>query len=107
MANRTRNIPVKFMVTEEEKKIILAKMTQSKTENMGAYLRKMTIDGYVIKIDYSALKKHTLELNKIGVNINQIAKRLNQTNRVFYQDIREIKKMMDEIWKLQKSILSK
>lgn len=95
------------MVTEKEKEIILAKMAQSKTENMGAYLRKMAIDGYVIKIDYSALKKHTLELNKIGVNINQIAKRLNQTNRVFYQDIREIKRMMDEIWKLQKSILSK
>lgn len=95
------------MVTEEEKKIILAKMAQCKTENMGAYLRKMAIDGYVIKIDYSALKKHTLELNKIGVNINQIAKRLNQTNRVFYQDIIEIKRMMDEIWKLQKSILSK
>ncbi|MBO0468529.1 MobC family plasmid mobilization relaxosome protein [Enterococcus plantarum] len=107
MVNRTRNIPVKFMVTEAEKKIIREKMNQSKTENMGAYLRKMAIDGYIIKTDYSSLKKNTLEINKIGVNINQIAKRLNSVDRVYYQDIQELKKMMEKIWQLQRSILSK
>nr|WP_242596633.1 MobC family plasmid mobilization relaxosome protein [Enterococcus plantarum] len=95
------------MVTEAEKKIIREKMNQSKTENMGAYLRKMAIDGYIIKTDYSSLKKNTLEINKIGVNINQIAKRLNSVDRVYYQDIQELKKMMEKIWQLQRSILSK
>ena len=43
MANRTRDIPIQFFVTAEEKKMIRKKMILSKTANMGAYLRKMAI----------------------------------------------------------------
>ena len=35
----------------------------------------MAIDGYIIQVDHSDIKKMTAELQKIGVNINQIAKR--------------------------------
>ena len=45
MANRTRDIPIQFFVTAEEKKMIRKKMILSRTANMGAYLRKMAIDG--------------------------------------------------------------
>ena len=45
MANRTRDIPIQFFVTSDEKKMIRKKMILSKTANMGAYLRKMAIDG--------------------------------------------------------------
>ena len=40
MANRTRDIPIQFFVTAEEKKMIRKKMILSRTANMGAYLRK-------------------------------------------------------------------
>ena len=46
MANRKRNIQMKFYVTEEEKRLIDEKMTQLPTQRYGAYLRKMAIDGY-------------------------------------------------------------
>ena len=36
MANRTRDIPIQFFVTSEEKKMIRKKMILSKTANMGA-----------------------------------------------------------------------
>ena len=45
MANRTRKVQLKFWVTEEERAIIERKMEMLKTKNMGAYLRKMAIDG--------------------------------------------------------------
>ena len=32
-------------------------MKQLGTKNMGAYLRKMAIDGYIIKVDYTQQKK--------------------------------------------------
>ena len=32
-------------------------MAQLGTKNMGAYLRKMAIDGYIIKVDYTQQKK--------------------------------------------------
>ena len=46
MANRKRNIQMKFYVTEEEKRLIDKKMAQLPTRRYGAYLRKMVIDGY-------------------------------------------------------------
>ena len=41
-------------------------------DNFGAYARKMLIDGYVVKTDYTTIKNLIKEINKIGVNINQI-----------------------------------
>ena len=46
MANRKRNIQMKFYVTEDEKRLIDEKMAQLPTRRYGAYLRKMAIDGY-------------------------------------------------------------
>ena len=40
MAKRKRNIQILFCVSPEEKKLIRRKMIESKTKNMGAYLRK-------------------------------------------------------------------
>ena len=57
MANRTRPIRIEFCVSENEHQIIKSKMAQLGTKNMGAYLRKMAIDGYIIKVDYTQQKK--------------------------------------------------
>ena len=46
MANRKRNIQMKFYVTEEEKRLIEEKMAQLPIRRYGAYMRKMAIDGY-------------------------------------------------------------
>ncbi len=51
MANRKRNIQMKFYVTEDEKRLIDEKMSQLPTRRYGAYLRKMAIDGYIIYTD--------------------------------------------------------
>ena len=77
MANRKRNIQMKFWVTEEEKRLIDEKMSQLSTKRYGAYLRKMAIDGYIIQVDTTDIKEMTRALSAIGRNINQIAKRLN------------------------------
>ena len=96
MANRTRNIVLRVPVTAEERAMIDHKLQ-----------RKMLIDGYVIRLDYSDVKAMTAELQKIGTNINQIAKRVNATGTLYAQDIEDIKGAMAEIWQLQRSILSK
>ena len=49
MAERTRPIRIEFYVTEQERSLIQSKMAQLGTRNMGAYLRKMAIDGYIIR----------------------------------------------------------
>ena len=76
MENRKRNIQIKFRVTEEERTLIEEKMKQVPTSNMEAYLRKMAIDGYIIQVDHSDIRKMTAELQKLGVNIDQTARRV-------------------------------
>lgn len=66
MNNRKRNVQIKFRVTEEERSLIEEKMKQVPTSNMEAYLRKMAIDGYIIQVDHSDIKKMAAELQKSG-----------------------------------------
>ena len=102
MANRKRKNQILFCVTDEEKQMIQEKMKSLGTTNMGAYLRKMAIDGYIIKIDYSEQRKLAAEVNKIGVNINQICKRINSTERIYAEDVSELKSRMEDVWQLLK-----
>ena len=97
MANRTRNIVLRVPVTAEERALIEKKMQQMGTRCFSTYARKMLIDGYVIKIDYSDIKAMTAELQKIGTNINQIARRVNATGTIYAQDIEDIKGVLNEI----------
>ena len=106
MANRKRNIQMKFWVTEEEKRLIDEKMAQLPTRRYGAYLRKMAIDGYIIYTDTADIKAFTSELSAIGRNINQIAKRINATGSPYQADMEEIRERLDQIWQLQRHILS-
>ncbi len=83
MENRKRNIQMKFYVTEEEKRLIDEKMKQLPIKQYGAYFRKMAIDGYILVVDRSDTKAGT----------------------VYRQDIEDIKKAVDEIWRLQRRTL--
>ena len=106
MANRKRNIQMKFWVTEEEKRLIDEKMKQLPTQRYGAYLRKMAIDGYIIYTDTKDIKEMNRTLFSIGRNINQIAKRLNAGGPAYQADIQEIRERLDQIWQLQRHIIS-
>lgn len=75
----------------------------SKTRNMGAYLRKMAIDGYIINTDTAPIKQVYEEMHKIGVNINQIAKKVNTTGDLYLEEMEELKRMVNEIWHILKS----
>ena len=106
MANRKRNIQMKFYVTEDEKRLIDEKMSQLPTRRYGAYLRKMAIDGYIIYTDMSNLKEMNKTLFSIGRNINQIAKELNAGGPAYQADMDEIRERLDQIWQVQRRILS-
>ncbi|MDD6839159.1 MAG: plasmid mobilization relaxosome protein MobC [Clostridiales bacterium] len=102
MKNRTRPVRIEFRVTEQERQLIQKKMEQLGTKNMGAYLRKMAIDGYIIKVDYTEQKKLAASVSRVAGNINQICRRINQTGHFYEDDIVELKAKQCEIWELLK-----
>lgn len=106
MAERKREIQVKFWITPEEKKMIRKKMILSRTANMGAYLRKMAIDGIIINTDTTYLGKQFFEMHKIGVNVNQLARLANATGSVIPEEMKELKGMIKEIWHILRSSAS-
>lgn len=106
MANRKRPIVLRCPVTAEERALIEQKMAQLPTQRIGAYLRKMAINGYIIYTDTADIKAFTSELSAIGRNINQIAKKLNAGGSAYQADMDEIRERLDQIWQLQRRILS-
>lgn len=107
MANRNRPVQVKFRVTPEERALIDKRMEQAGTMNMAAYLRKMAIDGYVVKLELPELRDMISQLRRISNNFNQIARRVNATNRIYEDDIREMKVMLEQIWEANNRVLEK
>ena len=102
MPNRTRPIRIEFRVSDYEHRLIKNKMAQLGTQNMGAYLRKMAIDGYIIKVDYTEQKKLAAAVSRAAANINHICRRINQTGHFYADDVADLKARQAEIWQLLK-----
>jgi hypothetical protein len=107
MENRTRNNVLYLRLSDDEMRILNAKYKMSCMRSRSAFLRQLIIEGIVYDVDYSYLREYNAGLGKIGGNINQIAKRINETGSIYQSDIDEIKKEMDKLWQLQKSMLSR
>ena len=103
MVRRTRDIQKKIWLTPQEERTIAKKMEMIGTENFGAYARKMAIDGYIIKVDYTQQKKLAAAVSRVASNINQICRRINSTGHFYADDIAELKERQGEIWQLLKS----
>ena len=107
MAKRKRNIVIRFRVTTEEREMIESKMAQFGTSNMAAYLRKISIDGYVVRLDLPELREMVSLLRRSSNNLNQIAKRVNETSRIYDADIDCLKENQEKIWSAANGILTR
>ncbi|MGN1002060.1 MAG: plasmid mobilization protein [Oscillospiraceae bacterium] len=75
MPDRTRPIRKEICLNESEWNLIQHRMRQFGTHNFGAYARKMLLDGYIIKVDYTEQKKFAAAVNRIASNVYQICRR--------------------------------
>ena len=107
MANRKRTNPVQFYLDDGEQYILDEKFRVSGMKSKSAFLRKLILYGYVYDVDYSYLRNYNTELGRISSNLNQIAKRVNSTGNIYQEDMDEVKELMNEVWRTQKSMLSK
>ncbi len=106
MAEENRSIIIRFRATSEEQEKIRERMEQLGTDNMSAFLRKMAIDGYVVKLEMPELKEMLTLLRRSSSNINQIAKRVNETGRLYREDIEEILSNQERLWQAANEILT-
>ncbi|MBP3278536.1 MULTISPECIES: plasmid mobilization protein [Lachnospiraceae] len=92
---------------EGERDIVRRKMEEAGIRNMAAYIRKMAIDGYVIRLDLSDVKEVARLLRINSNNLNQYAKRANETGSIYLEDIKELQRQQEKLWELMKAILQR
>lgn len=102
MAEASEAIYIKIKPNEKEK--IREKMKEAGIKNMSAYIRKMAIDGYVIRLDLSDLNEVARLLHINSNNLNQYAKQANTNGSIYYGDIQNLRRQHEELCRLLKAI---
>lgn len=105
MENRKRPISLKLRVTEQEHDLIRQKMAQLGIRNQEAYLRKMAIDGYSVRLDLPEVRELIVQLRKYGTNLNQLAKRANEGGSIFTKDVERLSAEQEELYGLASALL--
>ena len=106
MANRQREVQLKFRVTPEERSLIEDKMALLGTSNMAAYLRKMAIVGYAVNLELPELGEMVSLLRRSSNNLNQLTRRVHETGRFYDADLEGLRRDFDRLWEAAQKILS-
>lgn len=103
---RRRTVRFHFAATKEEAALIRERMAAMGVISVGAYFRKVGIDGYFISLDLSDVRELVSLLRYCSNNLNQYAKRANETGSVYATDIEDLRVRLEEIWTQARGILS-
>ena len=91
-------------VTPEQRELIKRKMKEAGIINMSAYVRKMAIDGLIIRVDTSDLNELTRVVQVNANNLNQYTKRANETGSIYLEDIKELNEQQEKIWEALRNV---
>lgn len=94
---RRRDIPLYIWVSQSEFDAIRQRMEEVGTQNMSAYIRKMSVNGYVLHVDLSPVREFVSLQRRCSNNLNQIAIHAN-TYGVYQSEIAALQKDYVELW---------
>jgi len=82
-------------------------MTEAGIKNRGAYLRKMALDGYEVRVDFSDIRELVRLLRNATNNLNQVAKRANETKSIYSSDIKDLQDNYEKLWAASEGVMKK
>lgn len=86
------------MLRDGDRELIKRRMDEAGIRNMSAYIRKMAIDGYVIRLDLKDVKEVSRLMGINSNNLNQYAKKANETGSIYLRDIKVLQEQHEKIW---------
>ena len=98
---------LKVRVSEAERDLIAEKMEAANIRNREAYLRKMALDGFVVRLDFSDVRRMIWLLSNATNNLNQIARRVNSGDALLATDIQALQADYERLWTQASGILKK
>ena len=104
---RRRPIHLHVMVSEEELALIRERMAEAGIRNMGAYMRKMALNGYVLHVDLSDIRELVSLQRRCANNLNQVAIHVNTYGGIQPHEIKGLQRDYTELWGPQSDRLEK
>ena len=94
---RRRPIHLHVMVSEAEQALIQERMAEAGIRNMGAYMRKMALNGYILHVDLAPVKELVSLQRRCANNLNQVAVHAN-TFGVYPEEIAGLQRDYEKLW---------
>ena len=102
-----RSVVKIIRMTPKELQMIHQKMEQFGTTKFSACVRKMAIDGYVVKLELPELKELVSLLRYSSNNLNQLTRRVHESGRIYDADLEDIQQNQERLWSAAQEILDK
>lgn len=97
IANLKRNVSVLFRLTEDERELLKKRMLDAGVNNQEAYLRKMALTGYILRLDMPEVRETLRLMANATSNINQLAKRTNETRSIYANDMIQLREEVSNL----------
>lgn len=104
---RRRPIHLHVMVSEEELALIRARMAEAGVRNMGAYVRKMALNGYVLHVDLGPVRELVSLQRRCANNLNQVAIHVNTYGGIYPDEIKALQRDYADLWGPLSDLLEK
>ena len=104
---RRRCIHLHVMVTPEEQALIGKRMAEAGISNMGAYMRNMALNGYVLHVDLSDIRELVSLQRRCANNLNQVAIHVNTYGGIYPDEIKALQRDYADLWNAISKVIRK
>ena len=105
--NRRRPIHLHVMVSEEELALVQERMAEAGVRNMGAFVRKMALNGYVLHVDLGPVRELVSLQRRCSNNLNQVAIQANTYGGIYPEEIKALQQDYEKLWGPLSDLLKK
>ena len=105
--NRRRPIHLHVMVSEEELALLQERMAEAGVQNMGAFVRKMALNGYVLHVDLGPVRELVSLQRRCSNNLNQVAIQANTYGGIYPDEIKALQRDYADLWGPLSDLLEK
>ena len=104
---RVRSVPIYVWVRPDELEVFGARMAEAGIQNLSAYVRKMALNGYVLHVDLSDIRKLVSLQRRCDNNLNQVAIQANTYGGIYPEEIATLQKDYAALWGPLSDLLKK
>ena len=104
---RVRSVPIYVWVRPDELEVIRERMAEAGIRNMGAYMRKMALNGYVLHVDLSPVRELVSLQRRCSNNLNQVAIQANTYGGIYPEEIAALQRDYAALWRPLSDLLKK